>query len=96
MIQFLEEREARYLKEREMMAQFPHLEIVFEEDLSTAKQHQQTVDKICDYLGIPYAPIQTDMMKTPRKTEKLLQNYEEIAAFLKNTRYAHFLEMDCN
>lgn len=94
MIQLLEEREARYLREGEMMAQFPHLQVIYEEDLSTAEQHQKTVDKICDYLGISSAPVQTKMIKTPRKTKELLQNYEEIAAFLKNTRYAHFLEMD--
>lgn len=94
MIQFLEEREARYLREGEMMAQFPHMKIVFEKNLSTAEQHQQTVDKICDYLGIPSAPVQTKLIKTPREPKELLQNYEEIAASLKNTRYAHFLEMD--
>jgi hypothetical protein len=94
MIQLLEEREARYLREEEVMAQFPHLKIVFEKDLSTAEQHQKTVDKICGYLGISSVPVQTELIKTPRKTKELLQNYEEIAAFLKNTRYAHFLEMD--
>jgi hypothetical protein len=94
MLQLLEEREARYLREGEMMAQFPHMEIVFERDLSTAEQHQKTVDKICDYLGIPSALIQTELIKTPREPKKLMQNYEEIAAFLKNTRYAHFLEMN--
>jgi len=94
MIQLLEEREARYLREEKMMAQFPHMKIVFEKDLSTAEQHQKTIDKICDYLGISSASVQTEMIKTPRKTKELLQNYEEIATFLKNTRYAHFLEMD--
>lgn len=94
MLQLLEERESRYLKQNEMMAQFPHLDIVFEDDLSPAEQHQKTVDKICDYIEIPSAPVETKLIKTPRKTKELLQNYEEIAAFLKKTKYAHFLEID--
>ena len=94
MLEFLEEREARYLKQNEIMAQFPHLDIVFEDDLSPAEQHQPTVDKICNYLDIPSAPVKTKFIKTPREIKDLLQNYEEITAFLKNTKYAYLLEKD--
>ena len=94
MFEFLEERAARYLKQNEMMAQFPHLDIIFEDDLSQSEQHQQTIDKICNYLDISPAPVATKLIKTPREIKDLLQNYEEITAFLKNTKYADLLDKD--
>lgn len=40
-----------------IMARLPHLSLVYEEDHEASTQHQRTVDRICDCLGLSRAPI---------------------------------------
>ena len=75
-----------------MLESLPYLEIIYEENLLTTNQHQPTADKIFTYLNLPSVPVKTSLQKTPYKISEVIENYEEIAAILKQTQYAKFLE----
>lgn len=91
-IKELDKKGLDYIQDEEMLKSIPYLEIIYEENLLTADQHQPTADKIFTYLNLASAPVKTSLQKTPYKISEVIENYEEIAAILKQTQYAKFLE----
>lgn len=88
---YLMEDSARFL--REAMANIPALNLVYEDDLEAEEQQQRTVDRVCAYLGIPPARVQTDLVKTaPRLASEQLENFSELTAVLSTTRFAGLIE----
>jgi LPS sulfotransferase NodH len=91
----LEKAEISELKDKALLEQLPYLEIFYEDDLLKAEQHQKTADKIFDFLGVQSASIETNMVRTPyQNLAEVIENYDEIAALLSKTKYAHYLEED--
>ncbi len=89
----LEDADRREQKDTEVLGQLPYLEIIYEDELSKAEQHQKTADKLFDFLGVQSATIHTNMVKTPfQSPEEIIENYDEVVTFLSQTKYAHFLE----
>ena len=88
----LDKKSLDYSQDQEMLESIPYLEIIYEENLLTSAQHQLTANKIFTYLNLPSAPVKTSLQKTPYKISEVIENYEEIAALLKQTQYAQFLE----
>lgn len=79
----------------QILAEFAHLKLSYEDDLSDAAQHQATVDKISEYVGVPTSVVQTGLAKTtPKDLSSLIANFDEVIAYLKGTKYAEFVEMD--
>jgi LPS sulfotransferase NodH len=91
-IRELDQKSLDYTQDQKMLESVPYLEIVYEENLLTADQHQPTANKIFTYLNLPSAPVKTRLQKTPYKISEVIENYEEIADLLKQTQYAKFLE----
>jgi hypothetical protein len=91
-IRELDKKGLDYIQDQEMLESLPYLEIIYEENLLTTNQHQPTADKIFTYLNLPSVPVKTSLQKTPYKISEVIENYEEIAAILKQTQYAKFLE----
>ncbi|BAP55707.1 hypothetical protein THII_1410 [Thioploca ingrica] len=91
-IKELEKKGLDYTKDKEMLDSLPYLEIIYEDDLLTAAQHQPTADKIFAYLNLSSAFVKTSLQKTPYKISEVIENYEEIANLLGKTQYAQFLE----
>lgn len=80
---------------RSALADIPQLTLVYEDDLAEPEAQQRTVDRICAYLGLATAPVQTDLVKhAPASTSAQVENFEELAAALSGTRYAEYLELD--
>ncbi|HEY1523462.1 MAG TPA: hypothetical protein VGF70_10665 [Solirubrobacteraceae bacterium] len=77
---------------RSALADLPALELVYEDDLATESAQARTVDRICEYLGLPTAPVQTELVKLgPHSAEEQVINFNEVAALLAATPYANFL-----
>jgi LPS sulfotransferase NodH len=70
----------------------PTLKLFYEDDLETEEQQAQTVGRICTYLGLPPAPVHTELVKlTPRSAAQQLANFDQVAALISGTQYARFL-----
>ena len=71
----------------------PHLELFYEDDLMDQVNHQATVNKICDYLGIQLENVKANLVRImPGDFSSYIENAEEIQALIVATKYARFLE----
>lgn len=71
----------------------PVLDVVYEDDLLEREAQQRTADRVCAFLGLPAAPVKTDLVKlTPRSIRDQLENFGEVAALLSQTRFARLLD----
>lgn len=88
------QRRGMYLaQEEEILKNLPHITIVFEDDLLRAENHQRTLDKILDYLGLPSVPVKTIFLRAASKRlSDYIQNYEEVVRAISQTKYVKFLE----
>jgi LPS sulfotransferase NodH len=79
----------------QLIADFPHLAVYYEDDLLDSSQHQNTIDKIVEFLGVPPAKVSTKFTKTtPKKLSDFISNYDAVEHFLKNSKYASDLKLD--
>ncbi len=78
---------------RQVLTGSPHMYLTYEDDLADPGSHQLTADRVCEYLGVPAHPVHSDLVKiTPRDPRELVDNFDEIAAVLSQTRYSGFLD----
>lgn len=88
----IKEREFYMVEEKEVLDSLPHMPVTYEDDLLRAENHQDTLDRIFDYLGVPSAPVKTDLAKiTPAQLSDFVQNHEEVIRVISKTEYAKFL-----
>ncbi len=70
-------------------AGLPGLELNYEATPHAERQQQATVDRICDWLGLPHAPVASKFVKMmPQDISQFIQNAAEIEAFIRRTKYA--------
>ncbi|MDQ6797224.1 MAG: Stf0 sulfotransferase family protein [Actinomycetota bacterium] len=70
-----------------------HLRVVYEDDLEDPARQQSTVDTIVNALGLPSAPVSTELVRVvPRALRDRIANYDEVADVLSRTRYARYLD----
>lgn len=50
--------------ETRLLADLPHMDVDYEADLKHPADHQPTVDRICNGLGLPSAPVAADLART--------------------------------
>ncbi|NEQ55213.1 MAG: hypothetical protein F6K11_34680 [Leptolyngbya sp. SIO3F4] len=68
------------------------LSLTYEDNIQNSSQHQPTVDKICDFLGIPSSPVTSAYRKQSTNCwQNAISNHEELTNFFANTPYAHYL-----
>jgi len=80
---------------RQALADTPHLELLYEDDLLDHDRQQQTVERVCAFLGLRSQAVASDLVKiAPNRTRALVENYDELEAALTGTRFAGYLEMD--
>ncbi|MBN1147487.1 MAG: sulfotransferase [Anaerolineales bacterium] len=76
----------------QVLGQLPNLELFYERDLLNESQHQTTVDRIADYLGIPRAKVMTDLVKVAADDiSQFISNADELENYIQSTKYAHFI-----
>ena len=85
--------EVLYREETAVTQNLPHLPLVYEQNLLHAENHQQTAKHIFQFLGLQSVPVKTDFVKvSPRHLSDIIQNYEEVIDFVRETKYAHYLD----
>ncbi len=78
--------------ERRVLRNIPHLQLTYERDLEHESDHQRTVDRICDFVGITTGEVRCEYRKsTPASLTEYIANYEELAETLEASPYAGFL-----
>lgn len=83
------------LQHENLLAPFDCLQLYYEDDLLDKTKHQETADRVANFLGVPSAPVRTNLVKTtPQKISDFVANYDEIAKFLADTVYASNLSDD--
>lgn len=77
---------------RDTLKEIPKLELVYEDDLREAPHQQRTVDRVCSFLGLDPAPVKTELLRlTPRSASDQVENFDEVAALLSQTRFAELV-----
>ena len=85
--------EKHFQIEEKIINSFPNLCIHYENDLLENEDHQITVDRICDYLGIQHARVYSNHVKTtPKDLSIVIENYEEVFDYIKKTKYKNDLQ----
>jgi len=68
----------------------PHLALNYEDALYDNKLHQQTIDSICEYLQIPTAKVESDLVKaTSDNMFEYISNNNEIIEYLNKTEFKY-------
>ena len=81
------------LHEEQILTNFSYLQLYYEDDLLDERCHQQAVDKVADYLGIPTAIGTTKLAKTtPQDLYNIIENYDEFKMLVENTGYSQYLD----
>ena len=66
--------------------------MIYETDILDNTKHQETADRIFDYLGLNPHPVTTDLKRiTVDRLQDMIINYEEIEKRLKGTRFEKYL-----
>jgi LPS sulfotransferase NodH len=78
--------------EKELLQGYPFHYVSYEEGLEQESCHQQTIDRICAFLGINRAPVEASYKKVVAGSlEDIISNFGEIRDMLKETPYAKYL-----
>lgn len=86
-------REATLAQERAVLKEIPYLPVVYEQDLLDAGQHQTTLDRIFDYLGVARVPVSAGfiMRVSPERLTDAIENVDDVVKVVKQSPYASFL-----
>jgi hypothetical protein len=78
--------------EEENLKNIPNLKIIYEKDLEDNSVHQETADKIFNYLGLKHYEVTSQFERmTPQNLDQIILNYDEVLRFFKDTKYFQFL-----
>lgn len=79
--------------EEENLRNIPHLTIVYETDLLDNSKHQETADKIFNYIGLKEHKVSANFKKVvPKDLRETIINYDEVYNFFKGTEYLDMLK----
>lgn len=92
-VEWMQSSEELNAYEQELLDGLPYLSLTYEEHIRDPSDHQSTVDTICEFLGVPSAPVESSYRKVaPPSLEEGVANYGELVRHLKGTKYATYLE----
>jgi hypothetical protein len=79
-------------REQQALAGTSYLPLLYEEHLLKPTHHQQTLNRVFDYLGVESIPVKTRFQKTTApQISDFIENYDEIESLVAQTDYARFL-----
>ncbi|MEO8209040.1 MAG: hypothetical protein ABI840_00650 [bacterium] len=71
----------------------PNIKIYYENDLLDNTKHQETADRIFDYLNLKTHKVKTNLKRiSSENLEEMISNYDEVYNFFKDTKYSEFLK----
>lgn len=86
-IEFYEEKERKILEDAD------YLFVSYEDDLLSPQNHQETSNKVFQYLGVNTVPVETNFFKTTSsKLSDFIENHEEVIDVFRQTKYADLLD----
>lgn len=89
----IEYYERQLIEEKKLLKKLPHIMLIYEDDLLTAEEHQKSLDRIFDYLGLNTVPVKTTLVKTSSDNmSNFIQNYNEVVSVVNKTKYSQFLK----
>ena len=72
-----------------------YLPVFYEADLESGDNHQETVNKILDYLGLERREVHTKHRKINQSSIKdIVLNYDDLEAYAKEYNYSQYLDGD--
>lgn len=78
--------------EKRIVAKYPHIEIVYENDLLKHESHQDTINRILRFLALPRVSVKTDLKKVnTQHISDLVENYTEFESCLKTNNWTRFI-----
>jgi LPS sulfotransferase NodH len=78
---------------QQVINQTPCLKLIYEEDLLEESSHQNTLDKICDFLNLEHSLAKTKYAKIlPDKMQNYISNYDELKQEFQRTCYQQYLD----
>jgi LPS sulfotransferase NodH len=84
------ERRARY--EEATLSGLSSFDLVYERDLQRAEDHQATVDRVAEYLGVRPVSVKSRLSRlTTDDLSRFVSNHDEVVRFLEQTEYRRFL-----
>ena len=91
LLQWLQRRAEHYALEADILRDIPHLVLTYETDLLDAANHQPTMDRIFDYLGLTSVPVKasTTRLGSDRLADTVA-NYAEIVERLQGSPFANY------
>ena len=77
----------------EAVKPFEYHEVIYERDLKDNSKHQQTVDRILDYLGLEKRPVSTKYKKINKQSkQELISNYDEFVDCVREQGWEQYLD----
>ncbi|MFK7922402.1 MAG: hypothetical protein AB8H47_10625 [Bacteroidia bacterium] len=92
-VEKIEERARFENAELAALSGLDFLKITYEDDLKDANNHQNTVNKILDHLGLERKECRTSLKKINRSAQRdVIENYDEVITHLRENNMAHHIE----
>lgn len=89
----IERRRERDGEETVALNGFDFIEVEYERDLESPESHQQTIDRVLDFLALEHRPVQTSLRKVNRRPmSDIVENYDEFAAWVREMGIADALD----
>jgi hypothetical protein len=78
--------------EQRSLTNIPFHEVIYEDDLENQSSHQNTVDRLLDYVSLDHAEVQTKLKKVvSQKPEEIISNFDELVNCLKEHELQSFI-----
>jgi LPS sulfotransferase NodH len=93
LLQEMETRKKYLEREKKMLENIDCLQIVYENDLLYQENHQDTADRIFNFLGFESVSVKTNFQKlTPQRLSDFIENFEEVERAVARSKYSQFIK----
>ena len=93
LMQVLKNRNQWKIKEQNLIKDYNHIKINYEEHLEDDTQWQDAVDKAFRFLGLETCEVETSLKPTYKKPySQIIKNYSELMQRVKNSDFAYLLD----
>ena len=81
--------------DEEILREIPKITLTYEDHLLQPEKHQETMDKIFNFLGIESCVVRSDLDRiTGKDLRSFITNYDEVASLISKSDYAKYIELD--
>lgn len=92
-VEWMRSSEALAEYESRLLDGVSYLSLTYEDHICDPEVHQETVDEICEFLGVESAPVESTYDKiAPSSLRDGVANYDELAQRIRGTPYKKYLE----